>query len=122
MLPYADADIDYKLTMALLEWRDEKAALKFPAALVRSHGSNILLSDQVIKHLVECAHSPGSLASAEHIATETKWRFDLVDEFAESLKDVVRNHYPQAVMANGVPPRRPNSIVEDDDEKWVCAR
>ncbi|KAF9526598.1 hypothetical protein CPB83DRAFT_857452 [Crepidotus variabilis] len=120
MSPYADVDIDYKLTMALLDWRDEKAALKFPSPLVRSLGSNILLSDQIIKHLVECAHTAGTLATTEHIAKETKWRKDWVDEFADSLKEVVRNYYPQAVVRGASPttPNNMNGTVEEEDERW----
>ena len=86
-------DVDLELKIALLDWRDKNALIKFRVPVIRTMGSKILLSDQIIARIVECAHV-GKMKTVLQLAQETGWRKDWAEELGESLLDVVQTYYP----------------------------
>ena len=73
--------------------------MKFGNLVVRRLGAKLLISDEIIEHLVTCAHSEIRLSTIEHLITETKWRKDWAKEFGELLLKVIHSHFPQLTIA-----------------------
>jgi hypothetical protein len=88
-----DDRISKQLQVDLFDWRDEKAITKFPQAHVKDFGGGLLLSDQHIQHILQCA-SCHKLSNIEALLKETHWRKDWADELGESLLSVIHKHYP----------------------------
>ena len=82
-----------QLQINLFDWRDEKAITKFPQAHVIDFGGGLLLSDQHIQRILQCASSH-KLSTIEALLKETHWRKDWADELGESLLSVIHKHYP----------------------------
>ena len=86
-------EISLQLQIDLFDWRDDKAIIKFPPAHVEDFGGGLLLSDQHIQRILQCA-SCYKLLNVEALLKETHWRKDWGDELGESLLSVIHKHYP----------------------------
>jgi hypothetical protein len=89
----APTETSRKLQMALFDWRDQNARLKFTSAVLTDMGSFIFLSDQTISTIVECARAD-RIGTVALLYEETRWRKVWMDEFGESILSVVRSFYP----------------------------
>lgn len=108
--PFEMSAVDCNLQTALLDWREEKALVKFPKAAVRDLGASILLSDEILNRIVECAHAK-KLSSPADLYKETKWRKDWVEEFGESLLALVCHYYPPPpTTSNTSTDTRPSAV------------
>lgn len=85
--------VDYNLQTALFDWRDEQAAAKFTPSVLETFGSALLLSDEIITRIVDCAQA-SKISTTTHLIKETSWREDWANEFGDSLLSVVRQHQP----------------------------
>jgi hypothetical protein len=92
-----------KLQIDLFDWRDEKAITKFPQAHVKDFGGGLLLSDQNIQRILQCASSY-KLSNVEALLKETNWRKDWADELGESLLSVIHTHYPPPSIPSSTEP------------------
>ena len=86
-------EISRQLQLDLYDWRDEKAITKFPHAHVTDFSGGLLLSDQHVQQILQCA-SCHKLSNVEGLLKETLWRKDWADEFGDSLLSVIHKHYP----------------------------
>ena len=86
-------EISERLQIDLFHWRDVKAISKFSQAHVKDFGGGILLSDQHVHRIFQCA-SCHKLLNIEALLKETHWRKDWADELGESLLSVIHKHYP----------------------------
>lgn len=96
-----------KLQIDLFDWRDEKAITKFPQAQVEDFGGGLLLSDQHIQRILQCA-SNQKLSNVEALLKETNWRKDWADELGESLLSVIHKHYPPPSLVPSEPTAGPS--------------
>jgi hypothetical protein len=87
------------LKTALFDWQRQHAVAKFGNLVVRRLGAKLLISDEIVEHLVTCAHSGTQLSNIDHLITETKWRRDWAKEFGESLLKIIHSHFPQLATA-----------------------
>ncbi|KAF8194510.1 hypothetical protein BJ912DRAFT_175127 [Pholiota molesta] len=89
----APTETSRKLQMALFDWREQNACLKFSPAHLQNMGSYIFLSNQIISAIVECARDD-RIGTVALLYKETRWRKEWMDEFGESILSVVRSFYP----------------------------
>ena len=89
--------VDYTLQTALFDWRDEQAAARFNLSVLETFGSGLLLSDEIITRIVDCAQA-SKLFTIPHLIKETGWREDWANELGDSLLSVVRRHQPTVAV------------------------
>jgi hypothetical protein len=86
-------EISQQLQIDLFDWCDEKAITKFPQAHVKDFGGGLLLSDQHIQRILQCASSH-KLSNVDALLKETHWRKDWAEDLGEYLLSVIHKHYP----------------------------
>lgn len=94
------------LKLELRAWRREQAMAILGRMTVRKWGDIIFMSDEIIQCLVDCAHDK-KISTAEHIAKETHWRRDYVDQCAGSLLAIINKY----TLPPPAPPALPVSRV-----------
>lgn len=92
--------VDNNLQKALFDWRDEQVAAKFDPSVIETFGSALILSDEIILRIVDCAHA-SKLSTIPHLIKETGWREDWANELGDSLLSVVHQHHPTVQVAVG---------------------
>lgn len=83
--------MDINLKEGLKLWRREQAIAILGQQKVRKWGAVLFMSDEIVQRLVDCAHD-GKIRTAEHIAKETRWRGDYIEQCAVSLLAVIAAH------------------------------
>lgn len=96
-------DTSRQLQIDLFNWCDENTNTKFSQAHVEDFGGGLLLSDQHVERILQCAASQ-KLPNIEALIRETHWRRDWAEELGESLLSVVHKNYP--------PPSLPTPLTE----------
>ena len=99
------------LKTAIFDWRRRHAIEKFGNLVVRRLGAKLLISDEIVEHLIACAHSQTRLSTIEHLITETKWRRDWAEEFGESLLKIIHSHFPHLAIATSTSDMTPVADV-----------
>lgn len=84
---------DYNLKTALFDWRDENALVKFNPSVIDTLGSGLLLSDEIILRIIDCAQA-FKLTTIADLIKETGWREDWAEELGGSLLSVVHKYRP----------------------------
>ncbi|GLB39302.1 hypothetical protein LshimejAT787_0604640 [Lyophyllum shimeji] len=92
-------DTDRSLKTAILDWRQQQAVKKFGCLFVRRLGAKFLISDEIVDHLVACAHARKPLSNVEQLYQQTKWRREWIEELGTSLLKVIHTFFPQAVAS-----------------------
>ena len=62
--------VDKALKTALYDWRDRTAPLEFRPSVLKTLGSKVFISDQIIARIVECAHA-GKITTTAELLKET---------------------------------------------------
>ncbi|KZP11027.1 hypothetical protein FIBSPDRAFT_871943 [Athelia psychrophila] len=55
------------------------------------------MSDEIIQRIVDGVHA-NKISSADHIAKETRWRRDYVDQCADSLLALIKRYTPAPLV------------------------
>jgi len=84
---------DFDLQDALFDWRDANVLKKFKPSIIETLSPGLFLSDDIIAHVVNCAHF-SKLLTIPQLIKETSWREDWATKFGESLLSIVHHHYP----------------------------
>jgi len=92
---YTMTSTHHKLQDALFDWRDLTAPMKFKPSIVETFGPGILISDDIIACIVDCAQV-GKVHSVAQLIKETSWQDDWAKEFGPSLLRVIHQFYPLA--------------------------
>lgn len=95
--------MDISLKEDLRLWRREQAIAILGQQKVRKWGAMLFMSDEIVQRIVDCAHN-GKIRTAEHIAKETRWRGDYIDQCAVSLLNVIAAHSPPPPPPPPLPP------------------
>ncbi|KAH9942663.1 P-loop containing nucleoside triphosphate hydrolase protein [Amylocystis lapponica] len=90
---YDTTPSDVKLTDALLKWRLEQAPLKFNTPSRRDFGPDLLLPNEILTRIVDCAHYK-KIINVESLKRETQWRLDWADEFGSSIMSLIASVLP----------------------------
>jgi hypothetical protein len=85
------------LKVALLHWRFEQATIKFGPVIVRTYGSKLFISDDMLDRLVLCAQNQ-KVQDVAQIIKETSWKADRAHEFGASLISLLLAHFPLPVI------------------------
>ncbi|KAF7964920.1 hypothetical protein HWV62_1645 [Athelia sp. TMB] len=99
---YEATKMDVDLKMELRVWRREQATAILGRMKVRKWGDILFMSDEIIQRLVDCAHE-NKISSAEHIAKETRWRQEYLDQCGTSLLAII-TRYSALPTAPPIPP------------------
>lgn len=83
----------HNLKTALFDWRDENALVKFNPSVVATLGSCLLLSDEIILRIIDCAQA-FKLTTIADLIKETGWREDWAEDLGGSLLSVVHKYWP----------------------------
>lgn len=105
--PFETTSGDRDLRTALREWRDAQALIKYGSSTCRTYGSKLLMSDEIVSRIVECAHAH-KLGTLANLRKETHWRNDFVDEYGPSILALVQAHHP--ISAPSVPSEPSTSL------------
>jgi hypothetical protein len=71
--PFPMMTVDKALKTALYDWRNRTAPLEFRPSILKTLGSKVFISDQIISRIVECAHA-GKITTTAELIKETGWR------------------------------------------------
>lgn len=94
-------DMDMKLE--LRAWREEQAVAILGRMTVRKWGAILFMSDEIIQRILDCVHA-NKISTAYHIAKETRWRRDYVDQCADSLLALISRYAPPPPAPPPPPP------------------
>ncbi|KAF7969654.1 hypothetical protein HWV62_26757 [Athelia sp. TMB] len=104
---YAPTKMDLDLKFELRSWRREQATAVLGRMTVRKWGDILFMSDEILQCIVDCAHK-SKILTADHLAKETRWRREYVDQFADSLIEILDRYATPPPLA---PPVLPISRV-----------
>ncbi|KAF8237301.1 hypothetical protein L208DRAFT_1248251 [Tricholoma matsutake] len=112
------------LKMEIFDWRCQHATEKFGNLVVCRLGAKLLISNEIVKCLIACAHSQTWLSTIEHLIMETKWRRDWAEELGESLLKIIHSHFPQLVIAASTSDviQLPDQNVKNGKQKSQCSK
>ena len=70
--PFKMSTTSNNLKMAIFNWQCQHAIEKFRNLVVHRLGAKLIISDEIIKCLIACAHSQTWLSTIEHLIMKTK--------------------------------------------------
>ncbi|KAF8168693.1 P-loop containing nucleoside triphosphate hydrolase protein [Pholiota molesta] len=111
--PYKMSTVDFDLKDALKEWRRRTAFHKFNASTVRTLGVRILMSDNILARIVDCAHA-GKLTSIEDLSKESGLAKDRINEYGEELVKLILVYHPL--------PAPPTAVTDNPTRKRAPPR
>ncbi|KAF8193661.1 hypothetical protein BJ912DRAFT_924339 [Pholiota molesta] len=91
--PFTMSDADRNFKTDLQTWRRHVASAKFNGPTVRTLGVRILMPDQILDRIIDCAHA-GKIVNVEQLAKESGWGKERLIEFGEDLIKMILKHYP----------------------------
>ncbi|KAF9471648.1 hypothetical protein BDN70DRAFT_887875 [Pholiota conissans] len=111
--PYKMSTVDFDLKNALQEWRRRTALIKFNASTVRTLGVRILMSDNILARIVDCAHA-GKLTSIEDLSKESGLTKDRINEYGDELVKLILVYHPL--------PAPPTAVTDNPTRKRAPPR
>ncbi|KAF8192846.1 P-loop containing nucleoside triphosphate hydrolase protein [Mycena galopus ATCC 62051] len=85
-----------KLRDALHEFRKTATIEKFSKAVLKNSGPGVLMSNEVLQRIVDCAHLH-KIESTEQLLKETRWAGAV--EFGTEIIDLINEHCPRPAAA-----------------------
>ena len=85
---------DMNLHNALHEFHKEKTIEKFGRACLRDTGPGIIMADDVLFRILDCAHFT-VIETTEQLAKETRW--SRVSEYGDQIVEIILHHCPKPV-------------------------
>jgi hypothetical protein len=85
---------DMSLRTALHEFCREKTIEKFGRACLRDTGLGIIMADDVLFRIVDCAHFNG-IETTEQLAKETRW--SRASKYGDQIVGIILHHCPKPV-------------------------
>ena len=99
---------DKELTAALYDWRKSEATKKFKGSIVRQLGAKVLMAEEIVVRVVECARA-GKLVDVKSLKLETSWKY--AEECGESLLSVIRVYFPAPPADQGATGSNPKPVA-----------
>lgn len=93
---YKATSQDMKLRDALHSFRKEQTILEFGRACLRNTGPSIIMADDVLQRIVDCAHFH-LIESPLQLAKETRW--SRVDQHGVEVVSLIMSYCPKPVPA-----------------------
>lgn len=90
------------LRNALHEFRKKQTVEKFGHACLRDTGPGIIMADDVLNRILDCAHF-NVIETSEQLAKETRW--SRVSEYGDQVVGIILQHCPKPTPSAVTPLR-----------------
>lgn len=102
------------LQRALWDWRDQTAKFEFPPGVFSEYGANLLMADDILQRIVDCAHA-GKISTIDDLQKQTRWKPSSAAKHGEQLLSIIIKHRPapnphSAALTN--PTRYPGTVPQ----------
>ena len=88
---YVRGEPELRLSQALGAWRRATTIKKFGHSILRDVGSSLVLTNDQLERLVDCAHF-GKITNVEQLKKEVRWA--LIDEFGQDVVQIIMTECP----------------------------